>query len=106
MLVYGVFIQTILWADLSDLRMEVLLKLQLLFQGLYAVFSIHPPQHLILELLPGITQTGVQLRHKWIENYTEGSQVINRASSEDKNLNCSNPSLQEEEGRDKCELDA
>lgn len=45
----------------THLRVEVLLKLQLLFQGLDAVLSIHPPQHLILKLLPGIAQTGLQL---------------------------------------------
>lgn len=46
----------------SDLRVEVLLKLQLLFEGLNAILSVHPPQHLILQLLLGIAQTGVQLR--------------------------------------------
>lgn len=46
----------------SDLGVEVLLKLQLLFEGLDAILSVHPPQHLILQLLPGIAQTGVQLR--------------------------------------------
>ena len=42
--------------------MEVLLEVQLLFEGLDAILSVHPPQHLILQLLLGIGQTGVQLR--------------------------------------------
>lgn len=46
----------------SDLRVEVFLKLQLLFERLDAILPVHPPQHLILQLLPGIAQTGVQLR--------------------------------------------
>lgn len=53
----------------SDLRVEVLLKLQLFFQGLDAILSVHPPQHLILQLLPGIAQTGVQLK-----NSTKGTE--------------------------------
>lgn len=44
-----------------DLRMEVLLELQLLLEGLKAILSIHPPQHLILQLLSGIRQAGVKL---------------------------------------------
>ena len=46
----------------SDLRVEAPRKLQLLFEGLDAVLSVHPPQHLVLQLLLGIGQTGVQLR--------------------------------------------
>lgn len=46
----------------TDLRVEVLLKLQLLFESLDAVLSINPPQHLVLQLLLGIAQSGVQLR--------------------------------------------
>lgn len=46
----------------SDLRVEILLKLQLLFESLDAILSVHPPQHLVLQLLPGIAQSGVQLR--------------------------------------------
>lgn len=46
----------------TDLRVEVLLKLQLLFEGLDAILTIHPPQHLILQLLSDIGQTGVQLK--------------------------------------------
>lgn len=45
----------------TDLRVEVLLELQLLFEGLDAILTIHPSQHLILQLLSGIGQTGVQL---------------------------------------------
>lgn len=48
----------------SDLRLEVLLKFQLLFQSLDAILSIHPPQHLILQLLLGIGQAGIQLKKK------------------------------------------
>lgn len=48
----------------SDLRVEVLLKFQLLFQSLDAILSIHPPQHLILQLLLGIGQAGIQLKKK------------------------------------------
>lgn len=42
--------------------MEVLLKLQLLFERLDAILTIHPPQHLILQLLSDIGQTGVKLK--------------------------------------------
>lgn len=45
----------------TDLRVEVLLELQLLFEGLDAILTIHPSQHFILQLLSGICQTGVQL---------------------------------------------
>lgn len=45
----------------TDLRVEVLLELQLLFEGLDAILTINPSQHLILQLLSGIGQTGVQL---------------------------------------------
>lgn len=48
----------------TNLRVEVLLKVQLLFEGLDAILTVHPPQHLILQLLPGIGQTGVQLKKK------------------------------------------
>lgn len=49
---------------MPDLRVEVLLELQLLFESLDAILSIHPPQHLVLQLLPGVAQAGVQLRKK------------------------------------------
>lgn len=48
--------------NFSDLRVKVLLKFQLLFEGLDAILSIHSPQHLILQLLSDIAQTGIQLR--------------------------------------------
>lgn len=48
----------------SDLRLEVLLKVQLLLQGLDAVLSVHPAQHLVLQLLPGVVQTALQLEDR------------------------------------------
>lgn len=45
----------------TDLIVDVLLELLLLPQGLETVFSIHPPQHLILQLLPGVGQATFHL---------------------------------------------
>lgn len=46
----------------TDLRVEVLLELQLLFERLDAILTIHSSQHLILQLLSGISQIRVQLK--------------------------------------------
>lgn len=62
-------------SDSTDLRVEVLLKVQLLFQGLDAVLSIHPPQHLILKLLPGISQTGLKLKDQQQRNINMNNQM-------------------------------
>lgn len=45
----------------TNLSVDVLLELQLLLQGLQAVLCVHPPQHLILQLLLRIGQANVQL---------------------------------------------
>lgn len=48
----------------TNLGVDVLLELQLLLQGLQAVLCIHPPQHLVLQLLLCIGKAAVQLGEK------------------------------------------
>lgn len=48
----------------TDLRVDVLLEVQLLLQGLNTVLRIHTAKHLILQLLLGITKAALQLLGK------------------------------------------
>lgn len=45
------------------LTVDILLEVQFLLHGLQPVLSIHPPQHLILKLLLGLTQGCLKLGH-------------------------------------------
>lgn len=45
----------------AHLAVDVLLEVQLLLQGLQPVFSVHTPQHLVLQLLLGLAQRRLEL---------------------------------------------
>lgn len=50
-----------LWPLRTDLRVDILLEVQLLLQGLNAVLRVHTTKHLILQLLLGIVEAALQL---------------------------------------------
>lgn len=73
----------------SHLRVKVLLEVQLLLQRLDAVLSVHPPQHLVLQLLPGVLQTGVELNTNHITSaFIFDSANINARITASKCLPC------------------